>query len=209
MQKSFVFTLLLIIFTFGSASASAQTTTNSTDARKDGEFQAIIPKEIWEKIYFESINERIKISKLTDLRTKALPAEDLEVRLWTGFGLTRLDGFVLKRTGGEWSAWRLKWESSKSARGKAKPVDEKLGVPKSGWEAAWQKLVDAGILTLPDAESMECSGNLNDGTSYVVEYNLKNGYRTYMFDNPQNAGCAEAKRMINISRLVVDEYYKL
>lgn len=204
MRKTFIFTLLLIFLTLGSDLASAQTTANQT-----GEFRAIIPKAMWEKIFFEPINERIKSSKLTDLRSKALPETDLEMRLWTGFGLTNLNGFVLKRTGGEWSASRLKWESIQTGKNKfkVKPVDEKLGVPKSGWEAAWQKLVDAGILALPDAEAIKCSSNLEDGTSYVVEYNLENSYRTYMFDNPQNADCAEAKRMLKISELVIDEYY--
>ena len=163
----------------------------------------------WEDIYFEAIIEREKISRLKSLRSKALPKDDLEVRIWSGFGITLLEGFVLKRTAGEWSAVDLGWELSGNRKGKRTvKLDKKLDVPKSGWDAAWQRLVDAGILTLPDAGKINCSANMNDGFSYVVEYKLKNAYRTYMYDNPDDAECDEAKRMVEINKIIADEFYK-
>ncbi len=209
MKKSVVSTILFIALTFCADAASAQSTKNSMVSQENSKFQAIVPKAAWEKIFFEPINERVKSYKLSDLRLKGLPANDLEMRLWTGFGKAPLEGFILKRNSGEWSARHLGWEYPKAGNGKvkAKQVVQKLTDPKAGWDAAWKKLTDAGILTLPDAEGINCSGNAFDGTGYVVEYNLKNVYRTYMFDNPKYAECAEAQQMIKIVQIIRKEYY--
>lgn len=184
--------------------------TNSVVAQESDKFRAIVPKATWEKIFFESINERVSSSKLSNLRSKGLPKDDFEVRIWSGFGLSLLQGFVLKRTTGEWSAVDLNWVVSENRKGKqdVKQLDKKFDVPKSGWDAAWQRLVDAGILTLPDAEEINCSGDALDGMSYVVEYNLKNTYRTYLYDNPNYAKCSEAKQMIKINKIIAEEFYK-
>src|SRR6185369_12431216 len=70
------------------------------------EFKLIVPKAGWEQIFFEAINERTRIANLRSLRV-ALPKDDLELRVWNGFGLTALEGFVLQRRGGKWSAVHL------------------------------------------------------------------------------------------------------
>jgi len=224
MKQFIILTLLFIICsacavqensTFVAAQSNSnvnavQNKTNSVITQESDKFRAIVPKAFWEKIFFESINERVSSSKLSNLRLKGLPKDDLEIRLWSGFGLSRLQGFVLKRTAGEWSAVDLDWEVSENRKGKrdVKQVDKKLDSPKSGWDAAWQRLVDARILTLPDAEEINCSAGATDGMSYVVEYNLKNTYRTYMYDNPDYAKCDEAKRMLEINKIIAEEFYK-
>ncbi len=164
----------------------------------------------WEDIYFEPIIEREKTSKLKRLKSKSLPQDDIEIRVWSGFGITVLQGFILKRNSGEWSAVDLDWEVSENRKGKRdlKPVDKNLDAPKSGWDAAWQRLVDAGILTLLAAEKIDCSGNTVDGFSYVVEYKLQNKYRTYMYDNPEYAKCDEAKQIVKINKIIAEEFYK-
>ncbi len=164
----------------------------------------------WQDIYFEPIIEREKTSKVKRLKLKLLPQNDIEIRVWSGFGITVLQGFVLKRNAGEWSAVDLDWEVFENRKGKRdlKPVDKKLDAPKSGWDAAWQRLVDAGILVLPAAEKIDCSGNSLDGFSHVVEYKLQNKYRTYMYDNPEYAKCDEAKQMVKIKKIIAEEFYK-
>lgn len=164
----------------------------------------------WEDIYFEPIIEREKISKLKRLKSKTLLQDDIEIRIWSGFGITVLQGFILKRSSGVWSALDLDWEVFENRKGKrdVKPVNKKLDAPKSGWDAAWQRLVDAEILTLPAAEKIDCSGNTVDGFSYVVEYKLQNKYRTYMYDNPDVAECDEAKQMVKINKIIGEEFYK-
>ena len=66
----------------------------------------------------------------------------------------------------------------------------------------WQRLQDAGILTLRDAASVGCSAGVADGMSYVVEFNHDGMYRTYLYDNPGYAKCDEAQRMIRIGNLI-------
>lgn len=167
-----------------------QTKRDAPLADERGEFRAIVP--IWERIYFEEINRTASIAKLPSLRATALPKDDLEVRFWIGFGLTRLRGFDLKRSGGQWSGLFIQSTGERTVRRLT------LQAPGSGWEELWQKLVNKGILTLPDATSIRCEGNVEDGVGYVVEYNTDNAYRTYLYDNPQYAKCKEAKQMIEI-----------
>ena len=167
------------------------------------ELRLSIPKATWEPIFFKSINERAKVAKLPDLRTVILPEGDLEVRVWVGFGLTALEGFILKRTGGQWSATHLEGLHPRLPRNE---YQKKLQAPIFGWDASWQKLVAGGILTLPDASEAQCDTRMNDGMSYVVEINMNSCYRTYMYDNPNYAKCHQAKQMIRIGEIIAEEF---
>ena len=162
-----------------------------------------IPKATWEPIFFRSINERAKQGRLKTLRSAALPGDDFEVRVWNGFGLTLLEGFVLKRSGAQWSAIHLRGITRNS---RPQEFQKTLQPPKSGWDKSWQRLQDAGILSLPDAFAIGCSPMDVDGMSYVVEYNRDGIYRTYLYDNPDNAKCDEAKRMIEIGNMIAEEF---
>ena len=131
-----------------------------------------------------------------------MPDDDLEVRVWHGFGLTALEGFVLKRTAGEWSAIHLDGNPNLPCS----EYEKKLQTPKSGWELCWRRLEEAGILTLRDASAIGCSAMINDGMSYVVEFNSNGTYRTYLYDNPDYAKCKEAKQMIAIGNIISEEF---
>jgi hypothetical protein len=82
---------------------------------------------------------------------------------------------------------------------------ESLGPPKSGWEAAWKRLTDAKILTLPDG-SVNCKTEVLDGIGYVVETNVNRKYRTYRYGNPSLATCDEAKQIVRIEAILADEF---
>lgn len=69
----------------------------------------------------------------------------------------------------------------------------------------WRELTDSGLLTLPDAASIQCDPRGKDGTSYVVEINMNRTYRTYMYRDPQYANCNEAKQMLRIGKIITDE----
>ena len=174
----------------------------ATPSPAQRDFHLDTPKVTWEPIFFEAIDERAKLSNLKNLRAP-LPNDDLEVRIWHGFGLTALEGFVLQRAAGQWSAIHLDGITRKVASPDSKRA---LQEPKSGWDATWQRLHDAGILNLPDATAIGCSAMINDGMSYVVEYNYEGTYRTYLYDNPDYAKCNEAKRMIQIGNLIAEEF---
>ena len=190
---------LLTSCSFFSSSQGNKVTPNTVQKK----LQLNVPKDIWEPIFFEAIDERANRGRLRSLRLGALPGDDLEVRVWHGFGLTALQGFVLKRTGGQWSAVHL---SGIVRNAPLQESQQTLQPPKSGWDRCWKRLQAAGILSLPDAVAIGCSAMINDGMSYVVEYNSDGVYRTYMYDNPVYAKCGEAKRMIVIGNTIAEEF---
>ena len=153
----------------------------------------------WEAIYFREINERARLAKLRDLRTAVLRNNDLELRLWIGFGPVALKGFVLKRRGSTWSATYLRSINRSVARNDYQKI---LAAPKSGWEGLWKRLDDNGVLTLPGAIE---SGVL-DGESFVVEIKTGGSYRTYMYDNPEAKRSPEGRNIIEIVQTIRDEF---
>jgi len=155
-------------------------------------------------IFFREIDERTRQANLTSLRAAVLPNDDLEVRIWMVVSYYGLDGIVVRRFGGQWSATYLKGVSKDP---RVKEVYEKpLGEPHSGWQALWQRLVSAGLLTLPDASDVNCKVLAADGLGYIVETNKDNTYRTYMYGNPQYAKCNEAKQFIRLIEILDQEF---
>ncbi len=153
----------------------------------------------WESVFFREINGRAQIAKLDSLRTTSLGENDLELRLWIGFGPTALKGFVIKRHGARWSATYLK-----PIRRSSTPGDDQqaLNEPKSGWDGFWKHIADHGILTLPGSNE----SNWTDGESFVVEVKRGAIYRTYMYDNPQFRNSAEDRKILEIVDIIRNEF---
>jgi hypothetical protein len=172
-------------------------------AQEKKELRLSIPADGWEPIFFKSINERAGVAGLPSLRAVRLPEDDLEVRVWAGFGLTTLRGLVLKRTSGQWSATRLEGIHGGLPKNEYRKI---MPSPRSGWDVAWRRVVGAGILTLPDASEGKCNAGINDGMSYVIEINKDSEYRTYMYDNPDYAKCDEAKQMLRVVDILDEEF---
>jgi hypothetical protein len=165
----------------------------------------IMPAGRWESIFFQTINKRTDAANLPSLRTVNLPNGDLETRVWVGFGINGEDGIILRRSSNQWSALYVHGIFDRYPPAKYQE-QKNLGVPKSGWDKMWQRLDEAGILTLPDASEIGCNAGIVDGVAYVIETNKNKTYRTYMYDNPQFAKCGEAKRVIEISEILFDEF---
>lgn len=157
----------------------------------------------WEPIFFKMINERLAESGIPELRTSQITGDDFEVRIWVGFAETGEDGIILRHSSGQWSG-RYVHGISRGPRVVTTVSD--LAAPKSGWESAWQKLTQAGLLTLPDALAIGCNTQIFDGVSYVVEINKDQKYRTYLYDNPSQAKCGEAKQMLEIAGIIAEEF---
>ena len=203
MKRIVLLTVLFSACSFLSACAYQMSSSRlETVKPQSNQLRLVVPKAIWERIFFQAIDERARIAKLPSLRS-ALPHGDLELRIWNGFGVTALEGFVLRRSAGKWSAIHLKGITPKLPRDE---YEKKLGAPRSGWEECWRKLVEMEILSLPDAQEIQCSPSVNDGMSFVVEINQENTYRTYMYDNPSFAECEQAKKMIVIGNFIADEF---
>ena len=157
----------------------------------------------WKPIFFKMINERLAESGIDELRTVQMTGNDFEVRVWVGFGGKGEDGIILCHSSNQWSGLHLHGISEGP---RLVSTVSNVAAPRSGWEAAWQKLTQAGLLTLPDAPAVGCSTQIFDGVSYVVEINKDQKYRTYLYDNPSQSKCSEAKQMLEIGGIIADEF---
>jgi hypothetical protein len=201
---------LLLVFLTACSEMSKETTATQQSPTPKRELKTDIPKDSWVKIYFEAIDENDsrgidKIAErngLSKLRETILPENDLEIRIWVGFGKYGNDALIIKRNLGNWSAVSLKQMICHAEnRGKTN-----LQTPKSGWEATWQKLVEAGILTLPDSSKLKSRNYVIDGKSYVVETNSDYLYRTYEYSQPDDQKGIEATQIVKIGQIIVDEF---
>ena len=158
-----------------------------------------VDKNHWEAIFFPEINERARLAKLTDLRGTLLKKNDLELRIWIGFGPVALKGFVLKRQNSIWSATYLRSINRLVVRNDYQKI---LAAPKSGWEALWKRLENDGVLTLPGATE----SSVQDGESFVVEIKTDSSYRTYMYNNPVAKGSPDGRNIIEIVQTIWEEF---
>ena len=163
----------------------------------------IIPKASWEPIFFRSINLLGKLTAQSELRKSSFRDDEHEARVWWGFGLSPLEGISLRYSGGQWSAIHVKadnyYEPTQARREELKP-------PKSGWNATWNRLVDAGILSLADASEVNCGEGGLDGIAVVIETNNFHTYRTYMYPNPMLEKCSQAKQIMQINEIIEEEF---
>jgi hypothetical protein len=161
------------------------------------------PQASWEASFFTALDERTQKVNLPSLRTVMLSEQDLEVRFWYDGRPDVINGFVIRRHGERWSALGVRQTRNRQP---SEVKLEVLGVPKSGWETAWTKLVGAGILILPDASELNCNAPSADTFSFVIETNVHRTYRTYRYTNPFHAECAEAKRIVLIEEIIGEEF---
>ena len=177
------------------------------ESQKKRELRLLLPRV--DMLSSPDVNDRLAKVNLRSLRTVLLPDGDFEVRVWIDFSLNGKQCFILRHFSGQWSAMRLQgFAGAPTLPNSLTP----LSSPKSGWNNVWQKLTDAGILTLPDAEEVNCNPKVVDGIGYVVESNINMTYRTYMYGNPWYAKppeykrCDEARRMILIGKIIGEEF---
>ena len=189
---------------YGRKGEQRQSDVMANTSQGDQKLRVSIPDATWEPMFFESIETYIKQINLPSLRTIVLPnKDDLEVRFWADLRPSKLDAIVLRRINNQWSAVHVKGAVKHQG---VSPTKKNLAKPKSGWDGAWDKLVGAGILTLPDASEVKCNVVMIDGMVFIIETNFKWHYRTYAYANPQEEKCNEAKQMISIIQIIHDEF---
>ena len=169
-----------------------------------------IVNEVHKTILYNYIDPIAEKYNLPKLRNYSLYGNDAEVRIWVSE--FESDGFILRRYNNEWSAISIKEiDCGKvSYYGKNKIYESgktNLSAPKSGWENSWQKLVNVGILDLPDSSELpEYENKFIDGIGYFVEVNINGKYRTYSYSNPQAQKLKEAEKIIKIGKIISDEF---
>jgi hypothetical protein len=159
----------------------------------------IVPDSGWVKIYYEAIDELTKRMGLAPLRSIQIKSDDLEIRIWSGFGGSGITGEAIKRTNDKWSSISMVIPSGgESVDGQ--PVEQKLKTAPDSidWPVVWEKLERAGINEIrDDSEIQRCSRTL-DGISYVVEIARSDFYRTYHVANPRLDRSEDGDRFLNI-----------
>jgi len=202
--------LFVFVFFISCAEVPKQNSVILQTPAPQKELKTEIPNAFWVKIYFDGIDEKdnsginkiVANDGLNKLSETVLPENDLEIRVWVGFGKYGNDGFILRKISGNWSAIVLKrMLCHLENKGKIE-----LSEPKSGWEAVWQKLLDAGVLTLPDSSKLKSRNYVIDGKSFVVETNYNYLYRTYEYSQPDEQKGNEAKQMVKIGQIIAEEF---
>jgi hypothetical protein len=159
------------------------------------------PERTPDETFVRDIDRLSKIAGLFPLRSSNLSQGDVEARVWYGFGLILLEGFAIKRTNNQWSAFHLKADEA-NPRYITKVARIQLPAPKSGWEKCWQRLADAGILTLPSGTE----GPDPDVEAFFVESKAGGSYRNYQYISPEYEQSPNAKRMLAIGDIISDEF---
>jgi hypothetical protein len=160
-------------------------------------------RKTWEQIYFESIDRRTKSAELNILRETEVPKDSLEIRIWAGVDPESLRGFVLRRSGAQWSAVYL---PSSGHQSKLPEQSIPLSEPRSGWESLWQELNQQDILTLPDASDVGADNVYPDALGIVVEVRSGDGYRSYNYNGFDTSEHPEAKKINIICKTVSKEF---
>lgn len=160
-----------------------------------------LPDSRWEQIFFKLINKTTGLGELNELRKTSLKQDEIEVRVWRGFGLGDLEGVILKRTNNQSTAFHVKADDH--AEPQRAEVKE-LKPPKSGWDSFWKNVTEQGLLMLRDPSEKNCEDSGIDGTSYVVEINRNNLYRTYRMR--EGGKCDGVQQMEAIDDLIGEEF---
>jgi hypothetical protein len=159
--------------------------------------------DLWRPSFFKEINKRAKSAGLHRLSSTNLAHDDLEVRVWIGFGLLPLEGFVFTRKARQWSGLHLRPVSPKLSR---RNYQQRLVTPNSSWDDFWNRVTREGILTLPDSSQLKDEVVVFDGEHIVVEYQTNRSYRTYRYSNPDLQKWPEAQHIIRIVEIMRAEF---
>jgi len=142
------------------------------------------------------IDRVTKLAGLSPLKMASVAPTDMEVRVWYGFGLIALEGFVIKRTNNRWAAFHLKADYIKHV------ALVPLSAPKSGWEQCWERLTNSEVLTLSGGTEPPDP----DAQGFYVETMTGGSYRNYLYNSPEYSDSPTAKRMLAIGDIISDEF---
>jgi hypothetical protein len=107
-----------------------------------------------------------------------------------------LQGIFVRRGDNMWSARHVPMRQASES-----PTVKNLTLQPE-WAETWSKLVELGILTLPDDQTLGEKAQAKEGFSYVVEINDGGQYRIYDYDTPEHQRWPEAKKMVEIAKIL-------
>lgn len=167
----------------------------------------IVPDDGWVHVFFPSIDELAGRFGFKPLRSMEIQPGDLEVRIWSGFGLTGYGGSIIKRVGNKWSAVSMyDPQQTRKINGRYVEPSLKKRPDTIDWPAIWERLEQAGIAEIRDDSEISHCGVVLDGIAYVVEIAKANYYRTYMVGNPQIQRSEDGDRFLRILSILHEAF---
>ena len=160
-----------------------------------------VPERTPDEFISRDIDRVAKLAGFATLKTMHQDHGDVEVRVWYGFGLFALEGFVIKRNNNQWSAYHLKADHYSLVYTKRVALLQ-LPSPKSGWEQCWLQLANGGVLSLPSGTE----GPDPDVEAFYVETLDSGAYRNYQYITPEYSDTPNAKLMLAIGDIIADEF---
>lgn len=145
---------------------------------------------------FSKIVDKILVnsSKKSSSKQK-LSGEELEIRIWCGFGARPIRGISLQNKKRIFSAIYF------DELGESKY----LTPPLSGWDVLWNKLNDLNILDLPNDNEVGAVEPFPDSEVVFVEIFNNQGYRSYSYNYPCYSKITEGKKVVQIMKTISDE----
>lgn len=140
------------------------------------------PKASWEDTFEgddlpAQVGWRERLAGMARLSLIPMSPDDFEVRYWRRDSWGAISGAVFARYGGRYRCYALPLVDSYYV-GPVTPLPE----PFLGWEAFWQQLQTAGLLTMEDPNPGGIGGVEElDGVSFLVEANIGGGHRALSF----------------------------
>jgi hypothetical protein len=183
--------ILLALLSFGLLCGTATAQSRPWTAASSGVI-AVVPPDSGEHDFVPFAREYGQRLGLPDLRHATLAPDDLEVRLWSGFGLTGVHLLRLERQDGRWRATEFHPDRVGSdSLGRAFPDSV-------AWVQRWMRAIDAGLLALPAVPQRNDPRMIADGHSFVVEYRLQDRYGTAGADNPAIYCSADDRQLLRV-----------
>ncbi len=173
--------------------------------RQSRQVVILTPVEQWEHFFFDDlkgltgINHVARDAGLSDLRTTVIGKDDIEIRVWRT--TDRIEGAVFRKTAGIRSGLHIIVDPVNYPPEEVWVGD--LPLPKSGWDAVWEELIDQGILKLPTPDDSICERSGIDGSGSIVEINQGQTYRTYMY---RDNDCVLNRSMRKIAERIGEEF---
>lgn len=124
---------------------------------------------------------------LADLRTATLASDAIEVRMYSGFGISGTRLLRLSNAGGSWTA--EEYDVSRLSQ----PTGPKDKTASEDWQASWRTALAAGLTELPPVPRRTQTRVIEDGFSIVFEIRIGATYKALGADNP-DLYCSEDDR---------------
>lgn len=158
----------------------------------------------------------VKKLKEARVRTSGLPLLEngvttFQIRIWQDFQDLTGRSFILKNVNEHWEAELYKYQYQSTDGSLPDSVSgQKLSLPepRSGWDNYLDKLLDLGVLTLPDYATIPGYNVHSDEAFITIEVANRNYYRIYEYPNPyyRKYKFPQANAVVEVLKLNEEEF---